>query len=147
MSHVRVADRHFPLEHAALVAYHCDGPEADWNLELAHAGQTLWLAGTVRPGPRVADELVDAEVEVDLRSLDEVVGALLGRDVALYPGGQQVCALGFRLARAPVGVRFAVTVECDWDDSLQTFARPGPVVLELEIDAVVAGLHAGALPG
>jgi hypothetical protein len=147
MSHILVAGERFPIDRAQLVAYHCDGPEADWNLELVRGDESLWLAGTATPAPRTPDDLVGASVEVDLRSLDEVVGDLLGRPVTLYPGGQDVCALRFHLARSPDGLRFAVTTSCDWDHYLQTFATPDPVELTLEIDAVVSQLHPRHLPG
>ncbi|MDC0674241.1 hypothetical protein [Nannocystis radixulma] len=146
MSRIRIGHDSWTLDRASLEAYHCHAPEADWNLALDHAGQTLWLAGTVTPGPRAPAELVGAEVTVDLRSLDEVVGALLGRAVTLYPGGQDVCALGFTLAPSPAGVRLAAIVTCDWDRALATFPHDEPVVLELDIDAGVEGLHPGGLP-
>ncbi|MCY1005193.1 hypothetical protein OV079_06320 [Nannocystis pusilla] len=85
-------------------------------------------------------------MSVDLRSLDEVAGALLGRAVTLYPGGQDVCALGFRIAAAPGGVRLAASARCDWDGYLQTFDHGQPVDLELDIDAAVVALHPDNLP-
>ena len=75
MSRIRIARDTWTLGGASFVAYHCDGPEADWNLALDHAGQTLWLSGTVTPSPRSYVDLAGAEVTVDQRSLDEVVGA------------------------------------------------------------------------
>ncbi len=146
MSHIIVAGERFPIDRATLVLYHCDEPEADWNLELVLGDRSLWLAGTVTPAPRTPADLDGARVEVDLRSLDEVVADLLGRSVTLYPGGQAVCALRFQLARSPDGVRFAATTSCDWDDYRKTFNTPGPVELTLEIDAIVSQLHQGQLP-
>jgi len=146
MSRLRISHDTWTLGGASFVAYHCDGPEADWNLALDHAGEMLWLAGTVSPAPRSPAELAGAEVTVDLRSLDEVAEALLGRSVTLYPGGQNVCALSFTLSPAPAGVRFAATVTCDWDRALATFPHGELVVLELDIEAAVAALHPGALP-
>lgn len=146
MSHVRVAEQRFELDRAELEAYHCAGPEADWNLKLVRADGCLWLAGTVEPGPRTIDDLDGAEVTLDLRSLDETIGALIGRDVTLYPGGQDVCALKLRLARTERGVRFAVTCESDWDPALESFARPGPLTLSIDVDAAVVALHPGPSP-
>lgn len=146
MPRIRIAGETFEFASASLVAYHCDGPEADWNLALDRDGDTLWLAGTVTPGPRSPDALVGAVVTVDLRALDEVVGALLGRHVTLYPGGQDVCALAFPLARGAAGVRLAAAVACDWDRALETFPGASLVEMELDIDAVVAELHPGDLP-
>jgi hypothetical protein len=146
MGHIRVAGVTFAIERAVMVAYHCASPEADWNLALSCEGRSLWLAGTVVPGPTTIDALDGAEVSVDLRSLDEVLGELLGRAVTLYPNGQLVCALKLRLARTPRGVRFAAECECDWDRELGTFEAPGPVALAIELDAEVEALHPGRLP-
>lgn len=146
MSRIRIGDTTWTFRSASLELYHCLAPEADWNLALDHAGATLWLAGTVIPGPRSPEALIGAEVSVDLRSLDEVAGALLGRAVTLYPGGQDVCALGFRIAAAPGGVRLAASARCDWDGYLQTFDHGQPVDLELDIDAAVVALHPDNLP-
>lgn len=146
MSRIRVAGATFAIERAVMVAYHCAAPEADWNLALEREGASLWLAGTVVPGPATIDALGGAEVSVDLRSLDEVLGALLGRAVTLYPNGQGVCALKLRLARTPRGVRFAGECECDWDRELGTFEAAGWVALSIELDAEVEALHPGRLP-
>lgn len=146
MSRIRIDDQTWTFRSASLELYHCLGPEADWNLALDHAGATLWLVGTVVPGPRSASALIGAEVKVDLRALDELAEALLGRQVTLYPHGQDVCALGFRLAAAPGGVRLAASARCDWDRYLQTFDHDQPVDLELDIDAAVVALHPGNLP-
>jgi hypothetical protein len=146
MSHLRVAGATFAIERAVMVAYHCASEEADWNLELVHEGVPLWLAGTVAPGPSTIDALDGAQVSVDLRSLDEVVGALLDRAVTLYPNGQGVCALTFRLVRNSRSVRFVVDCECDWDRDLATFEATEGVALSLDIDAEVAALHPGPLP-
>lgn len=146
MSHVRIAGASFVIERAVMVAYHCASEEADWNLELMREGGSLWLAGTVVPGPSSIDVLDGAEVSIDLRSLDEVAGELLGRAVTLYPNGQEVCALRFRLVRTLRGVRFAVGCECDWDRHLETFDAAGMVELSIDIDAEVEALHPGRLP-
>lgn len=146
MSHIVVAGERFEFSGASLVVYHCLGEDADWNLELVREGESLWLAGTMRPGPRSADDLVGAEVEVDLRSLDEVVSALLGRPITLYPGGQAVCALRFMTAGSPEALVFAATCSCDWDPYLQSFPVAGAVALELAIEARVEALHPGHLP-
>lgn len=146
MSHIRVAGTTFAIERAVMVAYHCASPEADWNLALEREGALLWLAGTVVPGPATIDALGGAEVSVELQSLDEVLEALLGRAVTLYPGGQGVCALKLRLARTPRGVRFAVECECDWDRALGTFEVAGSVALSIELDAEVEAIHPGQLP-
>lgn len=143
MRRIRIADQTFEFPGATLVAYHCDAPEADWNLALDHHGATLWLSGTVTPGPRSRDALVGAEITVDARALDEVVGALLGRDVTLYADAQ---ALAFPLAGTSSGVRLAATFACDWDRALASFPEPGPVEIELDIDAEVTELHPGQLP-
>jgi len=145
MSHVRVAGASFAIERAVMVAYHCASEEADWNLELEHEGVSLWLAGTVTPGPETIAALEGAEVSIDLRSLDEVIGGLLGRAVTLYPNGQDVCALTFRLERTERGVRFAVDCECDWDRYLETFDAEGAVELSIDVDAEVGGLQQGRL--
>ncbi|MCY0993541.1 hypothetical protein OV203_40765 [Nannocystis sp. ILAH1] len=146
MSWIRIGDTTWTFRNASLELYHCEGPEADWNLALDHAGATLWLAGTVVPGPRSPEALIGAEVSVDLRSLDEVAGALLGRAVTLFPHGQDVNALGFRLAASPGGVRLAASARCDWDRYLGTFDHGQPVDLELDIDAAVVALHPGNMP-
>ncbi|PCC74764.1 hypothetical protein SAMN02745121_06056 [Nannocystis exedens] len=146
MSRIRIGDHTWTFDAASLELYHCMSSEADWNLALVRAGATLWLAGTVVPGPRSPEALLGAEVSVDLRSLDEVAGALLGRHVTLYPGGQDVCALRFRLAASPGGVRLAASAGCDWDRYLKTFDHDRPVDLELDIDAAVVALHPGNLP-
>jgi hypothetical protein len=146
MSHVRIAGTSFTIERAVMEAYHCASEEADWNLELVREGGSLWLAGTVVPGPATIDALHGAEVVVDLRSLDEVVGALLGRAVTLYPNGQQVCALRLRLARTERGVRLAGECECDWDRALETFEAQGMVALSIDVEAEVTALHPGQLP-
>lgn len=146
MSHVRIAGASYVIERAVMVAAHCASEEADWNLELVREGGSLWLAGTVVPGPSSIDGLDGAEVSIDVLSLDEVVGALLGRAVTLYPNGQEVCALRFPLVRTLRGVRFAVVCECDWDRYLKTFEAGGVVELSIDIDAEVEALHPGALP-
>ncbi|WAS97831.1 hypothetical protein [Nannocystis punicea] len=146
MSRIRIGDQTWDLSNATLELYHCRGPEADWNLALTHAGETLWLAGTVMPGPASIEALIGAEFTVDLRSLDELAGALLGRSVTLYPGGQGVCALAFRGAASPRGVRLAAAANCDWDRYLETFDRDQPVALDFDLDAAVAALHPGNLP-
>lgn len=147
MGQIRIADRTYALSASEFVAYHCQQPEADWNLALAHQGRALWLSGTVIPAPLTVDDLDRATARVDLRSLDELAGALLGREVTLFPGGQDVCEIEFPLARTPAGVRLAVAVTCDWDRYLETFPRDaGPIELALEIDAPVAALHPGRLP-
>lgn len=146
MSHVRIAGASFAIERAVMEAYHCASQEADWNLELVREGGSLWLAGTVAPGPATIDALHGAEVVVDLRSLDEVVGALLGRAVTLYPNGQQVCASRLRLERTERGVRMAGECECDWDRGLETFAAQGMVALSIDVEAEVTALHQGPLP-
>lgn len=146
MSQLRIADQTWTFASASLTVYHCLAPEADWNLALDHAGQTLWLAGTVIPGPSSPEALIGAEVVVDLRALDELVGALLDRPVTLYPNGQDVCALALRLAPSPRGVRLAASARCDWDRHLGTFDHDQPVALELDLDAAVAALHPGNLP-
>lgn len=145
MSHIALAGERFGIDQATLVVDHGAAETADWNLELVRGGRRLWLSGTITPGPVDAGALVGAEVEVELRSLDELIEALLGRAITLYPGGQAVCALRFRLLGAPGGVRFAVTCSCDWDSSLKSFATPGPVELTLAIDAELAALHPGPL--
>lgn len=146
VSHILLAGERFGIDQATLVVYHGAAETADWNLELVCGGRRLWLSGTITPGPVDAVALVGAEVEVDLRSLDELLEALLGRALTLYPGGQKVCALRFRLLGAPGGVRFAVTCSCDWDTYHRSFATPGDVELTLAIDAEVAALHPGPLP-
>lgn len=146
MSHILLAGERFAVDQARLVVYHCAAETADWNLELLCGGRSLWLSGTVTPGPADAEALPGAEVEVELRSLDELLAALLGRAITLYPGGQEVCALRFRLQGSPTGVRFAATCSCDWDAYLRSFAAPGNVELTLAIDAEVAALHPGPLP-
>lgn len=145
MSHIRVAGTSFAIERAVMVAYHCASEEADWNLELVREGASLWLAGTVKPGPGGIGALDGAEVEVDLRSLDEVVGELIGRAVTLYPSGQEVCALRLRLGRTERGVRFAGECECDWDRALETFEGVEMVGLAIDVDAEVGGLHPGRM--
>lgn len=146
MSYIVVAGQRFDFAGASLVAYHCLGEDADWNLELVREGESLWLAGTMRPGPRSAEDLVGAEVEVDLRSLDEVVSALLGRAVTLYPGGEQVCALRFVTGGTSEVVVFAARSDCAWDRYLQSFPGEGAVEVELAIEARVVGMHPGHLP-
>jgi len=146
VSHIIVAGERFEVREAALTVYHASAEEADWNLELAFGGRTLWLAGTVTPGPDSAAALVGAEVAVDLRSLDEVVRGLLGRSVTLFPGGQAVCALRFGLVASAAGVGFVVTSRCDWDRYHETFPGLGDIEVTLAIDARVAALHAGQLP-
>lgn len=146
MSHILLADERFVVDQATLVAYHCAAETADWNLELMCGGRRLCLAGTITPGPGDVEALAGAEVEVELRSLDEVLEALLGRAITVYPDGEQVCALSFRLLGSPAGVRFAVTCRCDWDSYHKSFPNPGTVELTLAIDAVVAALHPGRMP-
>ncbi|AKT39912.1 hypothetical protein [Chondromyces crocatus] len=146
MSRLQLGDQSWTLRKASLTIYHGAAAEADWNLALDHAGETLWLAGTITPGPHAPEALLGAEVTVDLRSLDEVVSHLLGRAVTLYPNGQEVCALVFRLTASPQGVHFAATAPCDWDRYLQTFDHDHPVTLELDIDAALTALHPGRLP-
>lgn len=146
MSHIIVAGERFEIRAAALTVYHASAEEADWNLELACGEQTLWLAGTVTPGPDSAAALVGAEVAVDLRSLDEVVRGLLGRAVTLFPGGQAVCALRFGLVASPAGVGLVVTSRCDWDRYHDTFPGLGEIEVTLAIDARVAALHPGQQP-
>jgi hypothetical protein len=146
MSHVRIAGASFAIERAVMEAYHCASEAADWNLELVYEGTSLWLAGTVVPGPATIAALDGAQVTIDLRSLDEVVGGLLGRAITLYPNGQDVCELQGRLARTERGVRLAVGCECDWDRALETFEAPAWVELSLDIEAEVAALHPGRLP-
>lgn len=146
MSYIRIAGETFVLDGAELLAYHCCGPEADWNLALSLPGRTLYLSGTVTPAPRTADDLEGAAARVDLRSLDEVIGDLLGHSVTLYPGGQDVCELTFPLARSPKGVRLAVVFTSDWDRVLETFPGAGDIEIAIEIDAVVSALHPGRHP-
>lgn len=106
------------------------------------------LTGTIlASGPRTIDALHDAEVSIDLRSLDEVIGALLDREVTLYPNGQDVCALRGRLVRTSRGIRLATECECDWDRALETFeAGAGMVELAIDVEAEVAALLSGRLP-
>lgn len=146
MSHVRIAATSFAVERAVLEAYHCASEAADWNLELVREGASLWLAGTMVPGPATVAALDGAQVTIDLRSLDEVVGGLLGRAITLYPNGQDVCELQGRLVRTERGVRLAIECKCDWDRALETFEASAWVELSLDIEAEVAALHPEQLP-
>jgi hypothetical protein len=149
MSHLRIAGETFHFDRVSLLAYHCASREADWNLGLEGAGTTLWLSGTIVPGPATPDDLDGAQVSVELRSLDEVVEALLGRPITMYPGGQAVCALAFPIARTAAGARFAVDFEFDWDHALGTFpdkAAGTRLTGALELDAELEALHPAGLP-
>jgi hypothetical protein len=110
----------------------------DWNLSFRHGDQELWLAGTAGPGPFAGrDGLVGATLKVDLRSLDEVCGALLRRDVTLYPHGQTVCRL--ELACTPLDsdrLRLYAAFDAEWDRFLGTFPD-GPDRVAAAIDLEV----------
>lgn len=146
-SHLRIDEETFAFERATFVAYHCASSVADWNLELIRAGEAFWLSGKIVPAPRSPEDLDGARVEIDLRSLDDLADALLGRAITMFPGGQSVCALSFTLARSPTGVRFASDFSFEWDHDLETFPIKGTTLqASIELDAEVGALHPGGLP-
>lgn len=148
MNVITIADQRYEFDRAALVAYHASSGEADWNVELVRGGESLFLSGTAALGEPITDleSLLRCRARVDLRSLDEVAGALLGRSVTMYPGGEDVCELAFPLAPSEAGVRLAVSFEFEWDAYLDTFpGRTGRLPASIHLDAPVT-IHAGMLP-
>ncbi len=144
MRRISIAGHSFEFAAAKLVAYHCASDEADWNLELVREGESRWLSGTITPGPRTPADLDGAAVRLDPRSLDELAECLTGRIVTLYPREEE--ALKSRLVRTADGVKFSFALEADWDPELASFAAPGVIAVEIEIEAEVGGLHPGRLP-
>lgn len=149
MRRISIAGTSFEFERADLWGYHCASEEADWNLELVRGETTIWLSGTMKPGPRGVDELAGVVMRLDPRALDEVVESLIGRAVTLYP--RQDPGLGdgveFRLVRTDGGVRVSVAMDADWDRYLESFPVPGDVRVEIEIEAGVGELYPGRLGG
>lgn len=82
----------------------------DWTLALVSAeGATLELCG----------ETAGDRLRLDLRALDDVLGALQGAPITSYPGGQAVCAAFFDVAAAERGGMVLTTeLELDWDRAL-----------------------------
>ena len=93
---------HYPLEHTTLRL-----EESDWFLSFAHPnGTSLELAG----------ELRDDRMRLDLRALDEVLGALQGFPITTYPGGQNVCEGFLEMRREGDGlVALSAEFTFDWD--------------------------------
>lgn len=88
---------------------------SDWTLTLHREGA---------PPLELAGEADGDRLRIDLRSLDEVLGALQGRPITAYPGGQLV-------NRAFLDVRpgwhLDATFEIDWDRAID---QPGASYVE-----------------
>ncbi len=146
MNELRIDDEVFRFERAALTAYHCHTPDADWNLSLTRDDETWWLAGTVRPAPRTPEGFDGLDVILDPRALDELVEGMLGRAIVMFPLGQPD-GLAHLHARFSEGVLHLVGgFEFDCDDVLGTFSAPGRHTAMLRIEAVVEAMHPGNLP-
>lgn len=144
MPHLHVAGEDFAFDRAALIAYHCASTEADWNLELVRGDETLWQSGTITPAPLTEAALAGAIVRLDPRALDELLEALTGRAVTLYPVGAD--EITFPLARSARGVKFAARFAATWDPELGEFADHSPTEIAIDVDAEVAALHPHRLP-
>jgi hypothetical protein len=122
MSFIRLDDREYVFTRVSL---RFEGE--DWFATLVRdTGATLELAGEVE-GDRL---------RLDLRALDEVLGALRGAPITTYPGGQSVCAAHLESTPAEVGETvFQSEFAIDWDRALDpagvTYTSPRVVTIYL----------------
>lgn len=138
---IELQGQRYELEAAALELYHCAGPVADWSLGLSRGAQRLWLAGTVEPAPISEAQLHTRRLWVELRSLDEVFGALTGKILVHDP--PDTIALDWS------GGELSVAYTFEWSCGLGPSGRDGPEPgwVRIHITPQLVGMHPGALPG
>lgn len=83
-----------------------DTAEPDWNLGREGA---FWLSGTMTA------PLATGVVSVDMRSLDETIGALTGVRKTFYPLDQRDLSYPLQLQVDGERIRASLDLELDWD--------------------------------
>jgi hypothetical protein len=122
-------------------------PFTEVTLELDGSDCYATLHRDGAPALELAGEVEeDGRLHLDLRALDEVFGALLGRPITAYPGGQEVCAAHLDMRELDGGgLLLSTQFEFDWDRALDPpeASYPEPRRARVQLHAAAPGRDRG----